>query len=110
MKIRVLQTKIIPYLAKVVNPCWSILDNTETLWYSSDTNRGKKCNFGLKMMYKQIQLTDKELEILHQVLGWFLTEKAHKDNPHYVNAHIMMRHISGKLSHENRNQIVFSGK
>ncbi|NDB59017.1 hypothetical protein EB001_11250 [bacterium] len=61
-------------------------------------------------MYKTIQLTDKELEILHQVLGWFLTEKQHKDNPNYTNAHIMMRHIGGKLAHQDRNQIVFSGK
>lgn len=78
--------------------------------YTGSTDRVKNVNFGLKMMYKQIQLTDKELQILHEVLGWFLTEKANKDHPHYVNAHIMMRHIGGKLSHENRNQIAFFGK
>lgn len=61
-------------------------------------------------MYKQIQLTDRELTILHEVLGWYLTEKKHKDHPYYNNAHIMMRHISGKLAHNNTNQIVFSGK
>lgn len=78
--------------------------------YTSVTDRGRKGNLGLKKMYKQIQLTDKELEILHQVLGWYLTEKKHKNHPNYTNAHIMMRHIGGKLSHESTNQIVFSGK
>lgn len=61
-------------------------------------------------MYKMIQLTDKELEILHQVLGWYLTEKKHKDHPNYTNAHIILRHLSGKLSHNNTNEIVFYGR
>lgn len=79
------------------------------LWYSGSNSSGKKLRFVGENMYKQIQLTDKELEILHQVLGWYLAEKKHKTHPNYTNAHIMMRHISGKLSHESRNQIVFSG-
>ena len=44
-------------------------------------------------MYKQILLTDKELELLEQVLGWYIVEKRSKNDPHYVNAHIMLRHI-----------------
>lgn len=61
-------------------------------------------------MYKMIQLTDKELEVLHQILGWYLTEKQHKDQPNYQNAHIILRHLNGRLAHKNTNEISFFGK
>ena len=61
-------------------------------------------------MYKSILLTDQELELLAQVLGWYLVEKRSKDDPHYVNAHLLLRQISGKKPTEQRNQIAFSGK
>jgi hypothetical protein len=61
-------------------------------------------------MYKQILLTDKELELLQKALGWYMVEKNQKDNAEYINAHIVLRHISDKKSTENRNQILFYGK
>jgi hypothetical protein len=73
------------------------------------TDRGRKLNFGLKKMYKQIQLTDKELKLLASMIRYYIDEKKDKPGFSVNNAHIMMRYISGKLSHENRNQIVFSG-
>jgi hypothetical protein len=61
-------------------------------------------------MYKQILLTDKELELLSQVLGWYLVEKRSNPDVNYTNAHIILRHIQGKKPTENRNQIAFYGK
>jgi hypothetical protein len=78
--------------------------------YTVDTDRGKKLNFGLKKMYKQIQLTDKELELLASIIHYYIHEKQNKPGLEINNAHIMLRHISGKLSHNNRNQIAFLGK
>ena len=71
---------------------------------------GSFVSFDREIMYKQILLTDKELELLEQVLGWYIVEKRSKNDPHYVNAHIVLRHISGKKSSENCNQIAFYGK
>jgi hypothetical protein len=78
--------------------------------YTGTTDRGKKLNFGLKKMYKQIQLTDKELELLASMIKYYIGEKKDKPGFEINNAHIMLRHISGKLSHNNRNQIAFLGK
>ena len=61
-------------------------------------------------MYKSILLTDKELELLSQVLGWYLVEKRSKDDPNYVNAHLILRSITHKQPNEERNQIAFFGK
>ncbi len=80
------------------------------MMYTVSTDRGKKLNFGLKKMYKQIQLTDKELELLASMIKYYISEKQDKPGFEINNAHIMLRHISGKLSHENRNQIAFLGK
>ena len=60
-------------------------------------------------MYKTIQLTDVELKLLASMIQYYIDQKKDKPGFSVNNAHIMMRHISGKLSHENRNQIVFSG-
>jgi hypothetical protein len=87
-----------------------ILDREEAMMYTVSTDRGKKLNFGLKKMYKQIQLTDKELELLASMIKYYISEKQDKPGFEINNAHIMLRHISGKLSHENRNQIAFLGK
>ena len=61
-------------------------------------------------MYKQIQLTNKELELLASMIQYYIDQKKDKPGFSVNNAHIIMRHISGKLSHENRNQIAFLGK
>jgi hypothetical protein len=61
-------------------------------------------------MYKSILLTDSEMELLQQVLGWYLVEKRSKNDPNYTNAHILLRQIGGKKPTEPRNQIAFSGK
>ena len=80
------------------------------MMYTGTTDRGRKLNFGLKKMYKQIQLTDKELELLASMIRYYIGEKKDKPDFEINNAHIILRHISGKLSHENRNQIAFLGK
>ena len=61
-------------------------------------------------MYKQIQLTNKELELLASMIQYYIDQK--KDKPCFEinNAHIMLRHISGINSRKGSNQIVFSGK
>lgn len=61
-------------------------------------------------MYKMIQLTDKELELLTTMIRCYIAGK--KDNPTFEinNAHIMLRHICGINSRRGSNQIVFSGK
>jgi hypothetical protein len=61
-------------------------------------------------MYKQILLTDKELDLLASIIQYYIGEKL--DNPgfEYHNAHILLRHIIGKKPTENINQITFYGK
>jgi hypothetical protein len=87
-----------------------MLDKDEALLYTVVTDRGRKLNFRLKKMYKMIQLTDKELELLASMIQYYIDQKKNKPDFEINNAHIMLRHISGKLSHNNRNQIAFSGK
>ena len=69
-----------------------------------------KVNFKAEKMYKQIQLTNKELELLASMIQYYIDQKQDKPDFQINNAHIIMRHISGKLSHNNRNQIAFLGK
>jgi hypothetical protein len=78
--------------------------------YTVTTDRGKKLNFGLKKMYKTIQLTDKELELLASMIRYYIGEKKNKPGFEINNAHIMLRHISGVNARKGSNQIVFSGK
>ena len=78
--------------------------------YTVTTDRGKKLNFGLKKMYKQIQLTDKELELLASMIRYYIGEKKDKPGFEINNAHIMLRHISGINARKGSNQIAFSGK
>jgi hypothetical protein len=61
-------------------------------------------------MYKTIQLTDKELELLASMIRYYIGEKS--DNPGFQinNAHIILRHISGVKTHQRSNQIAFSGR
>jgi hypothetical protein len=87
-----------------------MLDKDEAMLYTVVTDRGRKLNFRLKKMYKMIQLTDKELELLASMIQYYIDQKKDKPGFSVNNAHIMLRHISGKLSHNNRNQIAFSGK
>jgi DNA-binding CsgD family transcriptional regulator len=88
----------------------SILDKQEVVMYTGATDRYRKLNFRLKKMYKTIQLTDKELELLASMIQYYIDQKKNKPDFEINNAHIMLRHISGKLSHNNRNQIAFLGK
>ena len=78
--------------------------------YTGTTDRGKKLNFGLKKMYKQIQLTDKELELLASMIRYYIGEKRDKQGFQINNAHIILRHISGIKSRKGSNQIAFSGR
>jgi hypothetical protein len=61
-------------------------------------------------MYKTIQLTDKELELLASMIRYYIGEKSDNPGLQINNAHIMLRHISGIKSHKGSNQIAFSGK
>ena len=61
-------------------------------------------------MYKTIQLTDKELELLASMIKYYIGEKKDKPGFSVNNAHIMLRHISGINSRKESNQIAFSGK
>ena len=61
-------------------------------------------------MYKQIQLTNKELDLLASIIHYYIGEKQDKPGFEINNAHIMLRHISGVNSRKESNQIVFSGK
>jgi hypothetical protein len=61
-------------------------------------------------MYKTIQLTDQELELLASMIRYYIGEKS--DNPGFQinNAHIMLRHICGVKAHQRSNQIAFNGR
>jgi hypothetical protein len=61
-------------------------------------------------MYKQILLTDKELDLLASIIQYYIGEKKTKPGFEINNAHILLRHISGKKPTENINQITFYGK
>jgi hypothetical protein len=74
------------------------------------TDRDRKLNFRLKKMYKTIQLTNKELELLASMIQYYIDQKTNKPDFEINNAHIMLRHISGIKSRKGSNQIVISGK
>lgn len=61
-------------------------------------------------MYKQIQLTNKELELLASMIQYYIDQKKDKPGFEVNNAHIMLRHIIGASAQKDNNQIVFSGK
>jgi hypothetical protein len=61
-------------------------------------------------MYKTIQLTNKELDLLASIIHYYIGEKKDKPGFQINNAHIMLRHIIGIKSHKGSNQIVFSGR
>ena len=87
-----------------------ILDKSVVVMYTVVTDRGKKLNFGLKKMYKQIQLTNKELELLASMIQYYIDQKKDKPGFSVNNAHIMLRHIVGINAQKDNNQIAFSGK
>lgn len=62
------------------------------------------------MMYKTIQLTDDELELLASIIRYYIGEKRDKPGFQINNAHIMLRHIIGVKAHKGSNQIAFFGK
>ncbi len=78
--------------------------------YTVSTDRDRKLNFRLKKMYKTIQLTNKELELLASMIQYYIDQKTNKPDFEINNAHIMLRHISGIKSRKGSNQIVISGK
>jgi len=61
-------------------------------------------------MYKQIQLTNKELELLASMIQYYIDQKQDKPGFQINNAHIILRHISGIKAHQGANQIAFYGK
>ena len=61
-------------------------------------------------MYKQIQLTNKELKLLASIIHYYIDQKREKPGFEINNAHIMLRHIIGITSQKDNNQIAFSGK
>jgi len=69
-----------------------------------------KVNFKAEKMYKQIQLTNKELDLLASIIHYYIHEK--KDKPGFeINyAHIMLRHIIGVNAQKDNNLIVFGGE
>jgi hypothetical protein len=67
-------------------------------------------SFDRENMYKQILLSDKELELLASIIQSYIDEKKTKPNLEINNAHIILRHISGLQTHKPSNQISFCGK
>jgi hypothetical protein len=61
-------------------------------------------------MYKTIQLTNKELDLLASIIHYYIGEKKDKPGFEINNAHIMLRHISGINTRKGSNQIAFSGR
>jgi hypothetical protein len=61
-------------------------------------------------MYKQIQLTNTELELLASIIQYYIDQKKDKPGIEINNAHIILRHIRGITSQKDNNQIVFYGK
>jgi len=61
-------------------------------------------------MYKTIQLTSVELELLTSMIRYYIDQKKDKPGFSVNNAHIMLRHICGINSRKGSNQIVISGK
>ena len=78
--------------------------------YTTVTDRGRKGILGLKKMYKQIQLTNVELELLASMIQYYIDQKKDKPGFSVNNANIMLRHIVGINARKDNNQIVFSGK
>lgn len=61
-------------------------------------------------MYKSIQMTDKELDLLASIIGYYIDQKMKIPNFEINNAHILLRHITSKKPNENSNQLAFYGK
>jgi hypothetical protein len=61
-------------------------------------------------MYKQIQLTNKELDLLASMIQYYIDQKKDKQGFEINNSHILLRHICGIKSRKGSNQIVISGK
>jgi hypothetical protein len=61
-------------------------------------------------MYKQIQLTNSELDLLASMIQYYIDQKKDKPGFEINNAHIMLRHICGINARKGSNQIAFSGK
>ena len=61
-------------------------------------------------MYKQIQLTNSELDLLVSMIQYYIDQKKNKPGFSVNNAHIMLRHICGINARKGSNQITFSGK
>lgn len=97
-------------MAKVVKPHLPILDIGVSVMYTAIGGSGRKFNFRLKKMYKQIQLTNGELELLASIIQYYIDQKRDKPGFEINNANIMLRHIRGVTSQKDNNQIVFSGK
>lgn len=110
-----LHTRVIVHdLIKVVNPILSILDKDDSVLYTAMTDMGRKSNKTAEIwgfeMYKMIQLTDQELELLASMIRYYIGEKQDKPGFQINNAHIMLRHISGINTRKGSNQIAFSGR
>ena len=61
-------------------------------------------------MYKTIQLTNSELDLLASMIQYYIDQKQDKPGFQINNAHIMLRHISGINTRKGSNQIAFSGR
>jgi len=61
-------------------------------------------------MYKQIQLTNKELKLLVSMIQYYIDQKKNKPCLEINNAHIMLRHISGITAHKGSNQVALNGE
>ena len=61
-------------------------------------------------MYKTIQLTNSELDLLASMIQYYIDQKKDKSGFSVNNAHIMLRHICGINAHKGSNQIAFSGR
>lgn len=61
-------------------------------------------------MYKTIQLTNEELELLASMIQYYIDQKQEKPGFEINNAHIILRHISGVQARQGANQIAFFGK
>ena len=77
----------------------SILDNAFPSWYTGTMSKGKKSNKSGEFqgfdMYKTIQLTDQELDLLASMIQYYIGKKRDKPGFEVNNAHIMLRHIIG---------------
>lgn len=69
------------------------VDTNSTMWYTTNTSKGRKVVFIGEFMYKNVLLTDKEIALLKRVVGDTLHEKVSIDRTNLTIIYNRLRSI-----------------